>query len=291
MPLEEYIAILFTWIKKMLALRDSIAKDEKNSSLEDIEKFNQYSESLYHSAVFRSIVSYVYPAANEHDRIQYYLDKVSAHERSLQLILTCLEQRKSEYGEIYRNIKWKLIEPVEKTIELNEKPSMTFDRIWLESGLPDDDTKTDFKLKYIGNRLDEFDQNSTLSICIHCEIRLIDYLIEQNIREIPKNEIEIGISKLSCYPCSLYIEKLNGKFNRNFCVAKSTTHGKIYPKWAFRNNEDNSIMDYVNDQLKTLLETELQELDRKERQKSGDSDKQETYLDDDDVYIPYSSTS
>ena len=48
----------------------------------------------------------------------------------------------------------------------------------------------------------------------------------------------------------------------------------------FQNNEDDSIVDYVNDQLKILLEDELRELERK---KSENSDKQETKLDDDEV--------
>ena len=48
----------------------------------------------------------------------------------------------------------------------------------------------------------------------------------------------------------------------------------------FQNNEDDSIVDYVNDQLKILLEDELRELERK---KSENSDKQETELDDDEV--------
>jgi hypothetical protein len=60
MPLDEYIAKLFTWLKKMLALQNSIAKDEKNSLLENIEKFNLYSESLYYSSIFRLIVLYVH---------------------------------------------------------------------------------------------------------------------------------------------------------------------------------------------------------------------------------------
>jgi hypothetical protein len=42
-------------------------------------------------------------ATNE--RILYYLDKVSAHIRSLNLILKCLYQRQFDYGEIYKSIQ------------------------------------------------------------------------------------------------------------------------------------------------------------------------------------------
>ncbi|CAF1017338.1 unnamed protein product [Rotaria sp. Silwood1] len=82
---------------------------------------------------------------------------------------------------------------------------------------------------------------------------MIDYLIEQNIHEINDNDIEIGLSKLPCYICSLYIEKLNEKFHRNFCVGSLTTHGKIYGKWTFRNNEDIIIKNYINDHLYELI--------------------------------------
>ncbi|CAF1550027.1 unnamed protein product [Adineta steineri] len=138
---------------------------------------------------------------------------MSAHVRSLDLILICLEQRKFDYGEIYKNIKWKFIEPIQNIIKLNKKPSLTFDNLWLKCKLPDDQTRLDFKNKYIQNRFDGYDNTLQLSTCIHCEIRLIDYLIEQNIHEIyNSDDIEIGISKLLCYPCTLYIDKLNTKF-------------------------------------------------------------------------------
>jgi len=74
------------------------------------------------------------------------------------------------------------------------------------------------------------------------EIHIIDYLIEQNIREIYDHDVEIKISKLPCYPCSLYIEELNNKFYRKSSVGCSATHGKIYPNWMFRKNEEDMII-------------------------------------------------
>jgi hypothetical protein len=74
------------------------------------------------------------------------------------------------------------------------------------------------------------------------EIRIIDYLIEQNIREIYDHDVEIEISKLPCYPCSLSIEELNNKFYRKFSVGSSATHGKIHPNWMFRKNEEDMII-------------------------------------------------
>ncbi|CAF1253529.1 unnamed protein product [Adineta steineri] len=284
MLLNEYILVLFDWIKDLTLYRNSIAKDKNNLELKTIQKFQGRCKILYSSKILYSIIKYKYPNVIEHDRILYCLDKMSVHVRSLDLILICLEQRKFDYGEIYKNIKWRFIEPTQNIIELNEKPSVTFDNLRSNCKLPDDLTKLDFKLKYIQNRFDGYDNTLELSTCIHCEIRLIDYLIEQNIHEIYNDDdIAICISKLSCYPCLLYIEKLNARFNRNFCVARSTTHGTIYSDWSFRNNEDYNIMNYVNDQLYNLIQKELKDFERNGRTKSGDSDKQETDLDDDDV--------
>lgn len=91
MSLNEYISILFTWINEIFLLRDSIGKDKKNSQIEAIKNFQAHCEFLYHSKIFRSILSYVYPIVHDHDCILYYLDKVSVHKRSLDLILKCLK--------------------------------------------------------------------------------------------------------------------------------------------------------------------------------------------------------
>ncbi|CAF4726773.1 unnamed protein product, partial [Rotaria sp. Silwood2] len=188
-----------------------------------------------------------------------------------------------DYGEIYENIQWYFIEPIENIVKLNEAPSSSFDKIWLTCDLPNGQTKIDFQSKYFGKKLDDYDSKLELSTCLHSEIRIIDYLIEQNIYEVRDGDIEIGIAKLPCYPCSLYIEQLNQKFNRKFCIGSSVTHGKIYAKWTFRNNEDNDIQNHVNVKLHTLIRTELTKLGQSERRKTGDSDKQETPTYDDHV--------
>ncbi|CAF0917893.1 unnamed protein product [Rotaria sordida] len=264
--LKEFISILLSRVKNIILRRDSIKINKNESEPKMIEIFQIYCESLYHSKIFRSILLQVYSNDDDHERIIYYLDKVSAHLRSLDLILKTLEKRTSDYGEIYQNIHWYFIEPIENIINLNEAPSLSFDKIWSACGLLDDEVKNDFKNNNIGDQFDRYDSKLKLSICLHSEVRMIDYLIEQNIHEIQDNDIEIGISKLPCYPCSLYIEKLNRKFNRNF-YATSITHGKIYPNWAFRNNEDDDIMNYVNDELYTLIERQIKDWIRINRKK------------------------
>ena len=287
MPLKEYITKLFTWINRILLLRESIRNDKKNLDLRTIEKFQQCSELLYSPTIFRSIVLYQYPAVDDCERIQYYIDKTSAHIRSLSLLLLCLQKRTSEYGEIYKNMQWYFIEPIQFTVNLEKPLSLTFDQIWKDCNLPEDQEKTDFKRQYIGDKFLPYDSSLKLSTSLHSEIRIIDYLIAHNIHEVHDGDVEIGISKLSCYPCSLYIEQLNQKFNRKFCTGDMVTHGKIYPNWAFRSNEDETIRSYVNVELYKLIKKELIEWGLRTRTKSGDSDKLETEPDDDDLDDKY----
>jgi len=282
MPLKEYISILFDWINYIISNRNSIKNNESNVELKIILKFQTIGEGLYHSEIFRSILKQVVSNVDDYERILYYLDKVSAHKQSLDLILKSLEQHTSAYGETYKNIQWLFIEPIQETVELKETPSSSFDQIWSACGFQNDEIKTKFQDDYIENKLHPYDANLQLKTCLHSEIRIIDYLIEQNIQEIHDQDVEIGISQLPCYPCSLYIEELNKKFHRKFYVGSSTTHGKIYPNWMFRKNEEDTIINSVRRQLDILLTKEIELLELTIRKKSGDSDKQDTEIDDDD---------
>ena len=76
---------------------------------------------------------------------------------------------------------------------------------------------------------------------INAQIALID---ETN----KSQEIEIGISKMPCSPCSYYINRLNNKYNRRFCSANST-HGRIYSTWDYRHGEGPAVLDAVNQKL------------------------------------------
>jgi hypothetical protein len=283
MPLKEYILILFDWINYIISNRSSIKNNKSNVELKIISKFQTTGEVLYHSEIFRSILKQVVSNVDDYERIRYYLDKVSAHKRSLDLILKSLEQHTSAYGDTYKNIQWLFIEPIQGTVELKETPSSSFDRMWSECGFQNDQIKTQFQDDYIENKLHPYDTNLQLETCLHSEIRIIHYLIKENIQEIHDQDVEIGISKLPCYLCSLYIEELNNKFNRKFYVGSSTTHGKIYPNWMFRKNEEDTIINSVHRQLYTLLKKEMELLQLRIRTKSGDSDKQDTETDDDDV--------
>ncbi|CAF3403835.1 unnamed protein product [Rotaria sp. Silwood1] len=151
--------------------RHAIKNNKNNVELKIILEFQVTGELLYDSEIFCSMLSKVYSIDNDAERILYYLDKVSAHQRSLNLILKTLHKRKSEYA----------------------------------CRLGNDETKKEFQDRFIENKFVEYDLSLKLSTCLHSEIRMIDYLIEQNIKEVHDNDVEIGISKLPCYLCSLYI--------------------------------------------------------------------------------------
>ncbi|CAF1059126.1 unnamed protein product [Rotaria sp. Silwood1] len=274
--LKEYILKLFNWIDYITSNRHAIKNNKNNVELEIILKFQVFGELLYNSEIFRSILSKVYSIGNDVERILYYLDRVSAHHRSLNLILKTLHERKSEYGEIYKNIQWSFIEPIKTIVELKTTPSSSFDKIWLACGFVDNETKKEFQDKFIQNKFNSYDSNLKLSTCLHSEIRMIDYLIEQNIKEVHDNDVEIGISKLPCYLCSLYIEKLNGDFNRTFYIGSLRTNEKIYPNWMFRNNEKDKIIYDINNQLCKFIKNEVQLFQLTIRNKIDNSDQQAT---------------
>ncbi|CAF5139901.1 unnamed protein product, partial [Rotaria sp. Silwood1] len=134
--------------------------------------------------------------------------------------------------------------------------------------------------KFIQNKFTSYDSNLKLSTCLHSEIRMIDYLIEQNIKEVHDKDVEIGISKLPCYLCSLYIEKLNIDFNRTFYIGSLTTHGKIYTNWMFRNNEKDKIIDDIHNQLCKFIKNEVQLFQLTIRNKIDNSDQQATEVEE-----------
>ncbi|CAF4831230.1 unnamed protein product, partial [Rotaria sp. Silwood2] len=159
-------------------------------------------------------------------------------------------------------------------------PSSSFDKIWLACRLENDETKKEFQDKFIENKFNSYDSSFKLSTCLHSEIRMIDYLIEQNIKEVHDNDVEIGISKLPCYLCSLYIEKLNIDFNRTFYIGSLRTNEKIYPNWMFRNNEKDKIIDDIHNQLCKFIKNEVQLFQLTIRNKIDNSDQQATEVEE-----------
>ncbi|CAF4331895.1 unnamed protein product, partial [Rotaria sordida] len=157
--LKEYILTLFNWINYIISNRDAIKNDKNNVELEIILEFQATGEFLHNSEIFRSILSKVYSVGNDAERILYYLDKVSAQQRSLNLILKTLNKRKFEYGEIYKNIQWSFIEPIQTIVELKERPSSSCDKIWLACGLGNDEIKKEYQDRFIENKFVEYDSS------------------------------------------------------------------------------------------------------------------------------------
>ncbi|UJR37166.1 hypothetical protein I4U23_029875 [Adineta vaga] len=97
-------------------------------------------------------------------------------------------------------------------------------------------------------------------------------------------DIEIGISKMPCLLCWLYMNYLNKKYDRCFC--EPCTNGKIDTKWCFRENEDPDIINMINQELIKRIEQAIEkrctDSERNSRKKSDDSDIIATSLEGDD---------
>lgn len=127
--LKEYILILFKWVNDIISCRNSINNNKNNPELQIIIQFQRTAGLLYYSKLFRLILSQVYSIDNDTERIQYYLDKVLAYHRSLDLILKILKQEKFDYDKLFNNIQSSFIESIENIFILSEILSFSFDKI------------------------------------------------------------------------------------------------------------------------------------------------------------------
>ncbi|CAF1124178.1 unnamed protein product [Didymodactylos carnosus] len=247
---------------------------------------------LYESRLFQYMLNNFPETAS---RGVYYFEKISAHYRSTNLLLKCLISQKDRYLQIYKVVSWKIVEPIKEKRSLIITPRKAFENIWKDMfestsspstlNLSEAIDRQSFYTQHLEG-IDNIEQNHVPNVCLHAEILLIDFLLKNSINEtINTNDVEIGISKMSCLPCSYYIEELNKKYSRFFCLLGST-HGKTYPKWTYRNNEDSSILNVINekliDKVKQSIKRRCLQTNRAGPVKSGDSDIMHTSLGEDE---------
>jgi len=80
-----------------------------------------------------------------------------------------------------------------------------------------------------------WEKNKTVHACIHAEIRIILHL-SQPFPGAPfasRSVQPIGMSKRSCFCCTLWIETYNHFFSTRSRWITSRSHGKPYATWAF----------------------------------------------------------
>lgn len=274
---EEYVQHLFQEIKRFLIAYDQLIKNQANPTDEQFNDAICSAVELYQSRLFLFILKSI--EQRDGDGV-YYFEKISAHMRSLNLILKCLLSRRSDLGEIYKNITWKLIPAVQKEAILNVTPKKAFE-ILFENCAPksfntlENLTSEEFYDKHL-KRMSSYDENRRISMHVHAEILLVDYLLNNGINQTSGlNDVEIGISKMPCLLCCYYISELNKKCNRYFFPSQ-WSNGKIYGKWLLRDAEDSSIIESINEKLVEKLKRAIQKLcldsNRSGPHKSGDSD-------------------
>jgi hypothetical protein len=290
---EDYVEFLLKKVDEFLIARDQLFENQVNASDHQLILAARLAMILYQSRLFRFILNH---SIGTIDRGVYYFEKTSAHIRAKNLILKCLLNNKERFGQIYKNISWKLVPPIEQTHQLNITPRQAFENIFINlprssnetiSNILQKTTSNSFYNQYFG-KLKIIDEKPVYVGHLHAEILLIAYLLNNNInQEDHLNQVEIGISKKPCLPCSYYIAALNKKYHRCF-YQSDATHGKLYGKWTYRLNEDPSIINETSDKLiekiQYLIEKILLETDRSGRpKKSGDSDVMFTPMEGDEI--------
>jgi hypothetical protein len=286
---DDYVEFLLKQLDRFLAAHDELIKNRADPNDDQLILATGIATVLYQSRLFRYMLNYSKATALNG---VYYFEKTSGHQRSLGLLLKCLLIEKEKYGEIYKNISWKLIPSIEQKQKLNVTPRLAFKKIFTNlihssnedlSKILQEITSDSFYDEHLMT-LETIDKEPMYVGQVHAEILLIDYLLTNNINmKENSNEVKIGISKMPCLLCSEYIGALNR--NHHCCFYQcDSTHGKIYAKWIYRPNEDPAIINLINDKLIEKIKLIIQKLclktNRGSPKNSGDSDIMHTSLEE-----------
>jgi hypothetical protein len=262
---DDYIEFLLKQLDRFLVARDALISNRADPTDDQLILAARCATLLYQSRLFRYMLNY--SKATVVNGV-YYFEKTSGHQRSLGLLLKCLLKQNNIYGEIYKNISWKLVPPIEEKQELKVTPRQAFENIFTKllaspnkelSNTLREMTSNTFYDEHL-KELKEIDEKPIYVGHVHAEILLIDYLLKNNINKKEySNEVGIGISKMPCLLCSEYIGALNQ--NHHCCFYQSdSTHGKIYGKWIYRPDEDPAIINLINDKLIEKIQYSIQKL-------------------------------
>ena len=183
-----------------------------------------------------------------------------------------------------------MILSIEQEALLEPIPKKAFEMIFNDCSSASSDSSEglaaeDFYGEYLPN-MNLYDRHGRVSMHVHAEILLIDYLLNKGINGANHtNDVEIGISKLPCLLCSYYVTELNAKYGRCFFSSRFS-NGKIYGNWLLRKSEDLSIIRSIDEKLIDKLKETIRKLhlqsDRSGPEKSaGDSDIMFTSIEED----------
>lgn len=288
---EEYVNFLLNIVKRFLIARDELIENQQNLNDEALNATIDYALVLYQSRLFHQMLhSFDFTNLDGMN----YLEKVTAHYRSMALMVKCLLRRKGDLAQIYSNIAWRIVPTVEKEQKLAITPQYAFERIFNDLCDSMRDMEPNFLSLFSSksfydeycNNLKVFDKNPNRSVHLHAEISLIDYLLENEINgAIESKEPEIGISKLPCFLCSTYINLLNEKYDRCFALP-NCSNGKIYSKWCLRQSEDPAIVQAIDGKVREKIKQSIKKIcaesERSGIKRSGDSDLMATSLEEDE---------
>lgn len=112
--------------------------------------------------------------------------------------------------------------------------------VWAERTASGDDELIDEHEEHI------FDQiPNSFGTTTHCECAMIAYLHNESINGFKY----VGISKLRCGPCDIWIKAFNWSISSNEWYVTKGCHAKWYPGWSAPNPKDVSLLTKVNAKL------------------------------------------
>ncbi|UJR38352.1 hypothetical protein I4U23_031022 [Adineta vaga] len=212
---EDYVQFLFDQLAKFITIREQLIHNKENPTDHQLPSATELATILYSSRLFQFMLNHLDENTGTGS---YYFEKISAHDRSLQILFKCLHVRTDYVIDLYKNITWKLISSIETIKYLSITPRQAFENIFtylchLADGdlldiLSNMKSETFYDKHLL--KLKRIDNNRNQSVHIHAEILLINHLLNMNINETNgSQDIEIGISKMPCLLCWLYMNYLN----------------------------------------------------------------------------------
>jgi hypothetical protein len=179
---EDYIEFLLKQLDRFLVARDALIDNRRQPTDDQLILAARLATSLYQSRLFQCMLK---SSAATADKGVYYFEKTSGHQRSLGLLLKCLLTHNNNYGEIYKNISWKLVPPIERKQPLKITPRQAFEKIFTKLF---DSSNEGLSENLQGIEMNTFYDEHLMGLetidvgHVHTEILLIDYLLTNNIK-------------------------------------------------------------------------------------------------------------
>ncbi|UJR37167.1 hypothetical protein I4U23_029876 [Adineta vaga] len=124
---EDYVQFLFDQLAEFITIREQLIDNKENPTDHQLSLATQLATILYSSRLFQFMLNHL--DENTGAGV-YYFEKISAHDRSLHMLLKYLHIRTNYVIDLYKNISWKLISSIETIKYLSITPRQAFENIF-----------------------------------------------------------------------------------------------------------------------------------------------------------------